>query len=327
MLSSSIHFDEMLEQALRQSVADIFKTGNLSELTVKRVRLATENALGLEEGFFKGDANWKAKSDRIIKKEAEEKINAQEGKEQKAKEDSPAAPIQPKQPDRRKTPEDSPGTSKRQKTTALSSSESIGELSSDKDQCDKPVKNSAKRSRISPQKESKPGITEDHLSTESDVGDRSSVTRVAPKQSGPDKGASANEQSDSLVEDPKPTGKRQKATQKKTTKRKTKGATTKQDLSVDPVQEEIKRLQGWLVKCGIRKMWSRELAPYGTSKDKIKHLKEMLKDAGMDGRYSFLINPACPQWRMRRTRVPRRLWRESSHANPSSRTVSREWLN
>jgi hypothetical protein len=70
MLSSSIHFDEMLEQALRQSVADIFKTGNLSELTVKRVRLATENALGLEEGFFKGDANWKAKSDRIIKKEA-----------------------------------------------------------------------------------------------------------------------------------------------------------------------------------------------------------------------------------------------------------------
>jgi len=117
------------------------------------------------------------------------------------------------------------------------------------------------------------------------VGDGSSVTRVA-KQSGLDKGASANEQSDSLIEEPKPARKRQKSIQKKTSKRKTKGP-AKQDLNVDLDQEEIKRLQGWLVKCGIRKMWSRELAPYGTSKDKIKHLKEMLKSAGMEGRYSL----------------------------------------
>lgn len=54
----------------------------------------------------------------------------------------------------------------------------------------------------------------------------------------------------------------------------------------DPDQAEIKRLQSWLVKCGIRKVWSSYLAKYDTSKDKIKHLKEMLKDAGMDGKYS-----------------------------------------
>jgi hypothetical protein len=53
-----------------------------------------------------------------------------------------------------------------------------------------------------------------------------------------------------------------------------------------PDEAEIKRLQGWLVKCGIRKLWHRELAPYDAPKAKIKHLKEMLKDAGMDGRYS-----------------------------------------
>ena len=70
MLSSSVHSDSKLEQGLRRAIADIFEAGNLSELTVKRVRLATENALGLEEGFFKGDANWKAKSDQIIKEEA-----------------------------------------------------------------------------------------------------------------------------------------------------------------------------------------------------------------------------------------------------------------
>jgi hypothetical protein len=55
----------------------------------------------------------------------------------------------------------------------------------------------------------------------------------------------------------------------------------------DPDQEEIKRLQGWLVKCGIRKIWAFELKPYETSKAKIKHLKNMLSDVGMTGRFSL----------------------------------------
>ena len=58
----------------------------------------------------------------------------------------------------------------------------------------------------------------------------------------------------------------------------------KEDLSPDAA--EIKRLQGWLLKCGIRKLWHKELAPYDSPKAKIKHLKDMLKDVGMDGRYS-----------------------------------------
>lgn len=55
----------------------------------------------------------------------------------------------------------------------------------------------------------------------------------------------------------------------------------------DPDQAEIKRLQGWLVKCGIRKLWGKELKPYESPKTKIKHLKDMLTDAGMTGRYSI----------------------------------------
>ena len=54
----------------------------------------------------------------------------------------------------------------------------------------------------------------------------------------------------------------------------------------DPDQAEIKRLQGWLVKCGIRKVWGKELKPYETPRAKIKHLKDMLSEAGMTGRYS-----------------------------------------
>ena len=57
--------------------------------------------------------------------------------------------------------------------------------------------------------------------------------------------------------------------------------------AIDPKQAEIKRLQGWLVKCGIRKLWGKELKPYESPKAKIKHLKDMLADAGMSGRYSI----------------------------------------
>lgn len=56
---------------------------------------------------------------------------------------------------------------------------------------------------------------------------------------------------------------------------------------IDPDFSEIKRLQSWLVKCGIRKLWGRELKPYDTPKAKITHLKDMLADAGMTGRYSL----------------------------------------
>lgn len=62
--------DDRLEKALRDTVANIFRTGKLEELTVKRVRLATENALGLDEGFFKAHKEWKTRSDQIIKNEA-----------------------------------------------------------------------------------------------------------------------------------------------------------------------------------------------------------------------------------------------------------------
>lgn len=56
---------------------------------------------------------------------------------------------------------------------------------------------------------------------------------------------------------------------------------------ISPDDVEIKRLQGWLVKCGIRKLWGKELKPYETSKGKIKHLRKLLEDVGMTGRFSM----------------------------------------
>ena len=58
------------------------------------------------------------------------------------------------------------------------------------------------------------------------------------------------------------------------------------ETSAEPNAEEIKRLQGWLVKCGVRKLWGKELAPYDTPKLKIRHLRDLLSQIGMTGRFS-----------------------------------------
>lgn len=64
--SESQH-DTSLEQALRDEVAKVFKSGKMEELTVKRVRRAVEQNIGLAEGYFKSTEEWKARSEHIIK--------------------------------------------------------------------------------------------------------------------------------------------------------------------------------------------------------------------------------------------------------------------
>lgn len=90
-----------------------------------------------------------------------------------------------------------------------------------------------------------------------------------------------------LDEDPKPKKRRNPKESSGEKPKKSQPAKGKADATLDPDEAEIKRLQGWLGKCGIRKLWGKELKPYGTSKAKIKHLKGMLSEAGMTGRYSI----------------------------------------
>ena len=98
--------------------------------------------------------------------------------------------------------------------------------------------------------------------------------------------ASDSELSVLIDEDPRPKKKKKGSTPAEKKSRKSSAPKAKLDVDLDPDQAEIKRLQGWLVKCGIRKLWGKELKPYESSKAKIKHLREMLSDAGMSGRYS-----------------------------------------
>lgn len=68
-LSSAAPSHATLEQALRDTVHQVFQSGNLDELTIKRVRIAAEKKLDLEDGFYKNDLMWKEESKRIIQSE------------------------------------------------------------------------------------------------------------------------------------------------------------------------------------------------------------------------------------------------------------------
>ena len=117
---------------------------------------------------------------------------------------------------------------------------------------------------------------------------KKSDSKPIAKANGVKADASESEMSEVLDEAPEGRRRKRKSDSAKPSAKKTENLKSKKpsEQSTDPAAEEIKRLQGWLIKCGIRKMWYKELAPYENSKSKIGHLKKLLADAGMTGRYS-----------------------------------------
>ncbi|OQE24084.1 hypothetical protein PENFLA_c010G02655 [Penicillium flavigenum] len=326
---SNIPSDQIVEKTLRDQVAAIFKSGNMEELTVKRVRLAAEDILGLTAGYFKSTGDWKARSENIIKDEVEIQDQAIQNPQSQAPEKSPSPPPKAKSTAlaKRAKPETMPKPRKRQKTKTPVSDEEE-ELSVPSDESDgvtkpkkrskapvnkspvkvsvqKPKKDMSDASDFSgdesdevtmPKKRSKAPVKKSPAKKPSvhkpmkDVSDASDVpddTLDAAKETRDTKDDSESEMSVVLDEEPQPKAprKRQKSAGGTATKTKKKAPKAK-DEDISPDQAEIRRLQGWLVKCGIRKLWGKELAPYDTPKAKIKHLKKMLEDAGMTGRPS-----------------------------------------
>lgn len=101
--------------------------------------------------------------------------------------------------------------------------------------------------------------------------------------------AKSDSELSSLLDEPQPPKK----------KRGSRSISDKPEMSRNPVKksqakskstpdadDEVKKLQGWLLKCGVRKQWKKELARCSTEKEKIRHLRDMLADVGMSGRFS-----------------------------------------
>ncbi|GAB1199008.1 hypothetical protein APSETT444_008340 [Aspergillus pseudonomiae] len=291
----SVPSNDALEKALRKTVATIYKSGNMEELTVKRVRMAAEKSLGVEEGFFKGSSTWKSKSDQIIKDEVLTVTGPQEVQDQRAQEpDSDEEPEEQAPPAKassaKRTKLDKTETSRKRRKTSTEPEDQSEDSAPLDDESEQEVKKPAKKqSKTTLRNTSKPKPSKEQVSDDEDVEDQKddAAPSEEPEEPKNDRGEdSESEMSVVLDEEPKPTRRRQKSagTNASTQTRKKTTATSKaKDAGLDPDQKKIKELQDLLVKCGIRKMWWRLLAPYETSKEKIGHLEGMLREAGMTG--------------------------------------------
>ncbi|KAF1931969.1 uncharacterized protein M421DRAFT_417696 [Didymella exigua CBS 183.55] len=295
--------DAVILKKLQDVVISLYKAGNTDDLTVKRVRTRAEQALGLPDGLLKG-ADWKQKSQRAIM-EAVDKYCGDEPEpgpmKPAPKTSNPKAStkkVEPKaeskQGAKRKAAAPKKQSQKRRKT-ASSEDELSDELS---DAESAPAKKPARRTKNVVEAESdeedevpqKPTRKAKPVVEDEDDSDAEPAATPAKKAKTPppadERDISESELSSLLDESPAKSKRQKKAParkKKEPAKPKAKAAPMAAD---DPDTAETKRLQSWLVKCGIRKVWSKELAKFDTSNEKIRHLKGMLSDAGMDGRYS-----------------------------------------
>ncbi|KAF2211257.1 hypothetical protein CERZMDRAFT_85446 [Cercospora zeae-maydis SCOH1-5] len=339
--------DDQIEQCLKRVTRIGVKD---DDFTVNRARIAAEQELGLEAGFFKSDPTWKARSKQVIElavdepspeepKKSAAKPPAKRAAKAGTKRKSDEASVQKKRPPKKARKQESEDELDGEESDAQATPSAEDDDFSDATPVKKPrAKRKAPNKRAKavsdddlevdkkkapakrkPAKKTAQKVIEDseasdvdikHDSPEPSAGgedakeikaeteqpDDGSDLSDPPDEPKPDTNGKAHEPEDdesdmSVLIDTPPKRKRQKKTSaepKSKAKSTTKSTRSKKaaNENVSPDEEEIKRLQGWLVKCGIRKMWFKELAPYDTAKAKIKHLKGMLEEAGMNGRYS-----------------------------------------
>ncbi|KAE9985982.1 hypothetical protein BLS_003004 [Venturia inaequalis] len=346
-----------IEETLRAIVARLYRSGDHSDLTVKRVRKAAELELELPDDYLKENQAWKTKSKDIIADEHEKQENeepasslAEPVKPSKAV-SKPRAASKPKkaaEPAKRGTkrapPETKAKAQKKRKVASESEDEdgesalssSVSDASEDEPYREAvttekaPPKSRARKATESleakvtrkPQRKSATVVDSDEeddnssgpTSTkrvftkviDSDEEDEASPQPEKRQEADGDvemdeppapvetsmKEDSESDMSVLIDEEPRLKKKRQKkdpASFSKPAKAKAvpkAKAPTKAKPELSPQEAQIKELQANLVKCGIRKMWHNELKNCDTAKEKIAHLKGMLKDAGMDGRFS-----------------------------------------
>ncbi|KAF2445555.1 hypothetical protein P171DRAFT_430957 [Karstenula rhodostoma CBS 690.94] len=310
-----------VSNVIRDVVISIHKAGNDDHLTVNHVRTEAEQKLRLPTGFLKKD-EWKNESKTWIKDAVERYCADEAAPEPSPKKPSKAKPKAKPEPKKkatkstadsaprgvkRKTAAPAKKPQKRKKTVSsdeesdavLSNSPAQEDVASDADS--EPAKKTARRQKQVVAEDSdeedvaqpKPQHQEENKDAESEedaqaMPSSKDAGRPATPPLAVDDGADSDLSS---VIDESPVKKRKRNTEKPA--KAAKGAKAKAQPKAkaakaedNPDQAEVKRLQGWLVKCGIRKVWGKELAKCDTPKDKIRHLKGMLTDAGMDGKYS-----------------------------------------
>lgn len=309
--------DSAIEKSLRSAVRTAVK--EKSEVTVNAIRDASEQSLNLEAGFFRSHATWKQKSKEIIQGEFSKveggeaepspKKPATKSKQGKTKNESgtakkrasPAAQSTRPRKKARKSSSDHEDEESEAVSSAPSSDNEEDDATSEVSEKLIKKKTNPKQSTTKPKARQKvKAAAERSTPAQSDeaVTDQDEKDEMAARIK--DNGvAQANDGEDGNIEDsdsslsdvidgPAPTRRKKSSavagakSDSTSTKTKPKAKTA----SDDPDAAQIRLLQSQLAKCGIRKVWGKELKPFETPRDKIRHLKSILSDVGMTGRFS-----------------------------------------
>ncbi|KAI6864267.1 hypothetical protein KC338_g5519 [Hortaea werneckii] len=278
-----------IEQCLRRTVRDAIKSEE--EVTVNSTRTRVEEQLGLGAGFFKGSDEWKQRSKEVINAAVEEPDSPITSKKTAPK-PKPQRGSKRKSEDAEDEPKKGRGQKRAKKSATPPSDVEESEPEEDEEQPSvkaKPNPRSKNTSKGDEEEQPEP----DETSGLSEPPEENPLDQDASSQAN-GKPAPVDDESEmsEVLDEPLAKKKRQKkstspseskprTTKKSTAKPAAKGS---KDLTAD--EEEIKRLQGQLLKCGIRKVWGKELKKFDTDRAKIKHLKSMLEDVGMTGRFS-----------------------------------------
>ncbi|KAG5951559.1 hypothetical protein E4U53_002813 [Claviceps sorghi] len=282
-----------LEAALIEGTYHIF-TSEPDATTVNKVRKHVEEEQGLEAGFFTND-EWKQKSKAIIKEYVDKLLDGWEPEPVPEPVPVPKQDANSDNGTKRHASEDESSPPKRRKQGSKK----------DKDGA-RPQKrrdNAGKTKKAQPSKTAsrhkaqdvQPAEEADHgsdvtkkASSSPEGSDNDALSSVKVDTSKTPAGEESEEYSDVIDEGPKP--KRKKKEPKHESSKSSKPPVAKKSTTTttdNPQEGEVKKLQSQLVKCGIRKLWHNELKQYkDDSRAKIRHLKKMLADVGMDGRFS-----------------------------------------
>ncbi|KAL7790226.1 hypothetical protein V8C43DRAFT_285675 [Trichoderma afarasin] len=312
-----------LKEALIEGTREVY-SAEPDGTSVNKVRRRVEEKLGLEDGFFTSET-WKQKSKTIIKEQVD-KLLDEDASEPKYESDSKvgikrqSSEIESPQPKRRKKTsgaakkkEESDVDEAPKKESGTKSKKLVSRRKAevdDSDDQDAKLEGSpspARNRKRSTKEESKDELKH-NLSSE---GGNATIKKQEtpgdeikpPVKDQPSSGAEetkadvkdeskpeVNEEDEysDVIDEPPPT-KRKRGEKKETSSKPkaSKPAAKKDATPDDPKDAEIKKLQSQLTKCGIRKLWHIELKQYGDNAGaKIRHLKKMLADIGMDGRFS-----------------------------------------
>ncbi|QIW95982.1 hypothetical protein AMS68_001500 [Peltaster fructicola] len=252
-----MYSEDAIAKALRQTVRKAMRLDE--DVTVNGVRARVAEELDLGEDFFKDNTTWKAKSKDIISSAFEENPNERRSAE-------PTGPARKR--------------GKRQSSDTAIETEDNTEA----ERVDSPAVKAPKAAGRVQIKQKKPAESKDSLKKQQQSGstiasDDSAADSAHPYVEPGDVQDDGDDSDMSVLIDEPPPRKRQSKKKASPAPKKRQKTSKNSGTPLSTEEEQIKTLQSQLVKCGVKKLWHRELAACETPQDKIKHLKEQIKEA------------------------------------------------